>query len=144
MTLSPEAVAATQTALAAEHAAVWTYGLVSAFVSDADATTRGANAHRARRDTTARLLRDAGAEPQPPAAAYLPPEPVTDAASSIAALVAVEADACRAWHGVLERTDDTDLRRSALDALTESAVRATRWRKTGGITPVAVALPGTS
>lgn len=139
-----EAVQAVQDALSAEHAAVWTYGLVSAFVENGPKTAEGANAHRARRDATERLLRDASVEPVPPAPAYLPPAPVTDATSAIAALVAVEIDACVAWRGVLERTEDADLRRTALDALTASAVRATRWRKVGGLLPAGLALPGTA
>ncbi|MBB5955643.1 hypothetical protein FHS29_002224 [Saccharothrix tamanrassetensis] len=138
-------VEAVQDALAAEHAAVWTYGLVSAFVDQqAAAVADGATAHRARRDTTERWLRDKGAQPKPPAPAYLPPQPVDSAASAIAALIAVETDACVAWRGVVERTDDQELRKSALDALTTSAIRATRWRKTAGITPLSIALPGTA
>ena len=140
-------VDAVQGALAAEHAAVWTYGLVSAFITGAQqeaAVADGANAHRARRDATERWLRDAGATPRPPAAAYLPPQPVDGAASAIAALIAAETDACLAWRGVLERTDDGGLRQSALDALTVSAVRATRWRKAAGLTPASIALPGTA
>lgn len=137
--------AAVQEALAAEHAAVWTYGLVSAFLQQqAAAVAEGANAHRARRDATERLLRDAGQQPKPPAPAYLPPEPVDSATSAIAALVVAENDACAAWRGVLERTDDAALRQTALDALTVSAVRATRWRKVAGLTPVSIALPGTA
>ena len=139
-----DAVQAVQDALAAEHAAVWTYGLVSAFIRQGDQIAEGANAHRARRDATERLLRDASTEPVPPAAAYLPPAPVTDSGSAIAALVAVELDGCAAWRGVLERTEDADLRRSALDALTAGAVRVTRWRKTGGLSPVSLAMPGTA
>ncbi|MDU0293369.1 MULTISPECIES: ferritin-like domain-containing protein [Saccharothrix] len=136
-------VDAVQDALAAEHAAVWTYGLVSAFIEQqAAAVADGANAHRARRDTTERWLRDQGATPRPPAAAYLPPQPVDSAASAIAALIAVEADACAAWRGVLERTDDGALRRSALDALTVSAVRGTRWRKVAGVAPLSITMPG--
>jgi len=136
-------VEAVQDALHAEHAAVWTYGLVSAFVEQqAAAVAEGAVAHRARRDTTERWVRDRGGQPVPPAPAYLTPQPVDGAASAVAALVAAETDACAAWHGVLERTDDQALRRSALDALTTSAVLATRWRKVAGVTPVPVALPG--
>jgi hypothetical protein len=143
MTPSPEAVQAIQTALGTEHATVWTYGLVSAFLqAQSAAVAEGANAHRARRDVTERLLRDAGAQPQAPAPAYLPPQPVNDVPSSMAALVAVESDACTAWRGVLERTDDAVLRRSALDAMTTSAVRATRWRAAAGVSPAAQALPG--
>ncbi|WP_033432697.1 ferritin-like domain-containing protein [Saccharothrix syringae] len=137
-------VEAVQEALAAEHAAVWTYGLVSAFITQQGAAVaEGATAHRARRDTTERWLRDQGATPTPPAAAYLPPTPVDSAASAIAALIAVETDACVAWRGVLERTDDATLRTSALDALTTSAVRATRWRKAAGLTPLSITFPGT-
>lgn len=138
-------VDAVQDALAAEHAAVWTYGLVSAFIEQqAAAVAEGALAHRSRRDTTERWLRDKSATPRPPAPAYLPPQPVDSAASAIAALIAVETDACVAWRGVLERTDDAELRKSSLDALTTSAVRATRWRKIAGVTPVSIALPGTA
>jgi hypothetical protein len=138
-------VDAVQDALAAEHAAVWTYGLVSAFAAQqATAVAEGALAHRARRDTTERWLRDKGATPRPPAPAYLPPAPVDSAASAIAALIAVETDGCVAWRGVIERTDDPELRKTALDALTTSAIRATRWRKIAGITPVSITLPGTA
>ncbi|MFI9817509.1 ferritin-like domain-containing protein [Saccharothrix variisporea] len=137
-------VDAVQDALAAEHAAVWTYGLVSAFAAQqAAAVAEGALAHRARRDATERWLRDKGATPRPPAPAYLPPAPVDSAASAIAALIAVETDGCVAWRGVIERTDDAELRKTALDALTTSAIRATRWRKIAGVTPVSITLPGT-
>ncbi|MCE6993694.1 ferritin-like domain-containing protein [Saccharothrix sp. S26] len=138
-------VDAVQDALAAEHAAVWTYGLVSAFITvpqQSAAVADGATAHRARRDATERWLRDAGATPRPPAAAYLPPQPVDSAASAIAALITVETDACAAWRGVLERTGDAALRTSAFDALTVAAVRATRWRKVAGVAPTSIALPG--
>lgn len=136
-------VDAVQTALGTEHAALWTYGLVSAFLGDqAAAVAEGSTAHRARRDVTERWLRDHGATPNPPAAAYLPPGSVSDGPSAIAALVAVEQDTCAAWKGLLERTDDKDLRTSALESLTAAAVRATRWRKIAGTTPASIAMPG--
>ncbi len=136
-------VEAVQTALGTEHAALWTYGLVSAFLGNqAAAVAEGANAHRARRDTTERWLKDKGATANPPAAAYLPPAPVSDGPSALAALIAVEQDTCAAWRGVLERTDDSALRTTALEALTTAAVRATRWRKVAGTTPASIALPG--
>ncbi|GAB2820812.1 ferritin-like domain-containing protein [Lentzea nigeriaca] len=136
-------VDAVQTALGTEHAALWTYGMVSAFLGNqAAAVAEGANAHRARRDATERWLRDKSATPNPPAAAYLPPAPVSDGPSALAALVAVEQDTCAAWRGVLERTDDAALRTTALEALTTAAVRATRWRKAAGTTPASITLPG--
>lgn len=142
--LPAEAAEAVQRALGAEHAAIWVYGLVSAFLSDEfDAAVQdGANAHRTRRDTVEGLLADAGQHPRAAEPAYLPPEPVTDQASAIAVLVVAETDASVAWRAVLERTDQASLRRTGLEALTDSAVRATRWRRAAGQSPATPALPG--
>jgi Domain of unknown function (DUF4439) len=135
---------AVQRALGAEHAAVWVYGLVSAFLpAEFDAAvTAGMTAHRARRDATARLLAASGATPRPAEPAYLPPQPVTDQDSALGVLVTAEADAGVAWRAVLDRTDDATLRRSALESLTAAAVWATRWRLAAGLAPAATALPG--
>ena len=142
--LPQDTVEAMQAALGAEHAAIWVYGLVSAFLpSDLNqAVSEGMTAHRARRDATARLLTAAGLSPKPAEAAYMPPKPVDSRDSAIAVLVTAESDLTVAWRAVLDRSDDPALRRSALDALTNAAVRATRWRKKAGTTPVATALPG--
>ncbi|WP_260192069.1 ferritin-like domain-containing protein [Actinophytocola gossypii] len=142
--LPEESVAAVQAALGAEQAAIWVYGLVSAFLPEELAATvdEGATAHRNRRDETARLLADAGRKPRPPEPAYVPPEPVTDQASALTVLVLAETDTTVAWRAVLERTDDRGLRDSALAALTDGAVRATRWREQAGDTPAARAFPG--
>ena len=139
-----ESLSAVQDALGAEHAAIWVYGLVSAFLPDqlGAAVNEGATAHRARRDVTERLLADAGETPRPPEPAYVPPQPVTDQPSALAVLVLAESDTAVAWRAVLERTEDAGLRRSALEALTVAAVRATRWREAAGETPAARAFPG--
>lgn len=136
---------ATQDALGAEHAALWVYGLVSAFLPDdyADALLEASNTHRARRDATELLLSGAGQEPRPAEAAYVPPQPVTDQASAIAVLVVAETDVTVAWRAVLERTDDRTLRAAGLAGLTDAAVRATRWRRASGQTPATPPLPGT-
>ncbi len=142
--LPGDAEEAVQQALGAEHAALWVYGLVSAFLpaSYAGAVGEGVSGHRARRDATERLLAGTGSTPRPAEPAYLPPKPVTDQTSALAVLVVAESDCGVAWRAVLERTDDGELRRSALEALTAAAVRATRWRKAGGITPLANPMPG--
>ncbi|GAA4026711.1 hypothetical protein GCM10022247_59470 [Allokutzneria multivorans] len=141
---SQETVNAVQQALAAEHAAEWAYGLASAFLpSSADASIReGETSHRARRDAVERLLRDAGATPVPAEPAYQPPQPVTNQASAAGLLASAETDAASAWHGVLERSDEESLRRTALEGLTASAVRTARWRKMAGQTPTTTAFPG--
>ncbi|MDQ3405199.1 MAG: ferritin-like domain-containing protein [Actinomycetota bacterium] len=143
--LPGDTVEAIQRALGAEHAAIWVYGLVSAFlpaVYDLP-INEGATAHRARRDAVARLLGAADVEPAPPEPAYVPPKPVTDQATALAILVTAEQDATVAWRATLERTDDVDVRKTAMEALTATAVRATRWRKAAGVTPLTLALPGT-
>jgi DNA-directed RNA polymerase specialized sigma24 family protein len=142
--LPEDAAAATQDALSAEHAAIWVYGLVSAFLpSSYDAAVQECkNAHRGRRDATELLLSGAGQNPRSAESAYVTPQPVTDQASAIAVIVVAETDATVAWRAVLERTDDKTLRAAALDGLTDAAVRATRWRLAGGQTPGTPPLPG--
>lgn len=139
-----DALEVLQQALAAENAAIWTYGLVTAFLPGAytAAITEAIEAHRDRRDTTRKVLRDAGATPRPAAPAYVPAQPVTDDASAVRVVVMAESDATAAWHGVLARTDDAGLRTMAADALMASAGRGTRWRDEADMRPATIALPG--
>ncbi|MGH8571978.1 MAG: DUF4439 domain-containing protein, partial [Gammaproteobacteria bacterium] len=69
-------VDALQAALAAEHAAVWVYGLAGAFVPDelSGQLHEAAGAHQARRDATERTLIDADTQPVPAEPGYLTPE----------------------------------------------------------------------
>lgn len=135
---------ALQAALAAEHAMIWVLEVSAAFVSGKLSATlaEGLTAHRARRDATERLLRGYGAQPPPAAPAYATPVPMTDQASALAVLIAAETDNSESWRAVIERTDDSGLRTVALDSLTDSAVRATRWRAVAATGPLTVALPG--
>jgi hypothetical protein len=139
-------VSAVQVALGAEHAAVWCYGLIAAFLpASLERWTRmDSDAHRARRDATARLLTDAGRRPVAAEAAYRTPTPVTDQGSAIQLAQTSENDSAAAWHSVLERCDDPDLRHAALDALTDAATRGARWasRSSTPPKPLVAALPG--
>jgi len=143
-TLPQDTVDALQGALAAEQAAVWVYGLVSAFLPDSydKAAVKGMSAHRDRRDATERLLAAAGITPNAPEPAYTTPKPVTDKDSAIAVVVVAEGDATVAWRAVLDRADDPGVRQAALESLTEAAVRGTKWRKDAGTEPVVIAMPG--
>jgi len=67
---------------------------------------------------------------------------VTDAASAKNVVAAAESDATNAWRGVLQGTDDAQLRSIALKAMLGSARRGTRWRIAAGESPTAIALPG--
>ena len=137
-------VAAVQDALATEHAAVWAYGLVSAFVPPelADQVDEAATAHRARRDATERMLSDTGVEPVPAEPAYRTPSPVTDLAGALMLAVTAEGDTAAAWRSVIERSGQPRLRTTALDALVGAAVRASRWRAAAGVPVRTVPFPG--
>lgn len=135
---------ALQEALAGEHAVIWGYGVVGAEVTeDQRPNVRAAEqAHRTRRDATADLLRSMAAIPTAAQAYYELPFPVTDPASGLRLAVHLEEGSAAAWRFVLGQTDDPELRRTSLAALTEAALQAVRWRLAAGITPATVAFPG--
>ncbi|MFE3329043.1 ferritin-like domain-containing protein [Streptomyces sp. NPDC059176] len=132
-----DTVRAVQAALAAEHAAVYGYGVVGGRAGDARrAEVKAAYAgHRARRDAMERTVRDLGAAPVAARAAYALPFPVPDSAAAVR-LAAVLEDRVAGVYSDLVRAAEGALRREAADALREAAVRAVRWRGSG------VAFPG--
>lgn len=141
----PDLVAAMQAALATEHAAVWAYGVASAFLPQdlADERRQAMAAHRSRRDALERRLLAAGAVPVPTQAAYQVRAPIDDADDALRLLVTAEADAAAAWRAVVEfSAPNTGLRTTASGALTDAAVRASRWRAEAGLEPVTVPFPG--
>jgi hypothetical protein len=131
--------------LSAEHAAIFGYGVVGAHLEgDLQIVARQVEAaHRDRRDTVALRIAAAGGTPEPAAAAYAMPFPVTDPATAMKLAVALEEGAAGAWRQALGMTTGED-RKIALDALTAAAVQATRWRVAAGIVPVTVPFPGSS
>ncbi|MFJ8110733.1 ferritin-like domain-containing protein [Streptomyces sp. NPDC096132] len=128
---------ALQAALAAEHAAVYGYGVVGGRISEARrAEARaGYDAHRARRDALVREVRDLGAEPVAASAAYALPFAVPDSAAAVRLAAELE-DRVAGVYSDLVRAAGDERRREAAGALREAAVRAVRWR--GG----SVAFPG--
>ncbi len=142
--LEDDTAEAVQTALGTEHAAVWVYGLVRAFLDDdyEAGVTRGERAHLDRRDSCERLLSAAGRTPRPAEPAYTLAEPVTDGDSAARAVATAESDAATAWHGVLERTDDRTVRELAVHCLIGAARRGVHWRGEAGVEPVVPRLPG--
>lgn len=131
-------------ALAAEHAAIWGYGVVGGHLTGAalDQARQAEAAHRDRRDALLEQLSTAGATPPAAAPAYDLPFPVTDQASALRLAVAIEERTAAIWRATLPELTG-DARRSSISALTDCAVRAARWRRTAGQTPVTVPLPGT-
>ncbi|GAB3555758.1 rubrerythrin [Actinopolyspora lacussalsi] len=143
--LSGTSEQAARKALEAEHAAVWLYGLATAFTEDSKVRSgidEAAATHREHRDRTRGLLRAAGVAPPSAEPAYRPPKTVTDQNSALRALLAAEQDCSIGWLAVLERSENRQLSELALTCLTDAATRATRWRSRLGIEPSASAFPG--
>jgi hypothetical protein len=130
-------------ALVGEHAAIYAYGPIGArldrrTVPDARATEA---AHRDRRDALVVRLTGGDVTPPPAAPSYALPFPVTNRASALRLAVHVEERTAALWRAALRETAGAD-RRLALDALTDCAVRATRFRRVAGIAPTTVPFPG--
>ncbi|MFF3959228.1 ferritin-like domain-containing protein [Streptomyces sp. NPDC001890] len=128
---------AAQAALAAEHAAVYGYGVVGGRVAEGRRAEAVAahHAHRARRDALVRTVRGLGGEPVAAQAAYALPFAVPDPAAAVR-LAAVLEDRVAGVYSDLVRAAEGPLRREAADAMREAAVRSVRWRGSG------VAFPG--
>ncbi|MFF3467396.1 ferritin-like domain-containing protein [Streptomyces sp. NPDC002619] len=120
---------AVQAALAAEHAAVYGYGVVGGRIGAERRTeARSAyDAHRARRDALAREVRDLGGQPVASSAAYALPFAVPDAAAAVRLAAELE-ERVAGVYSDLVRAAVGERRGSAAEALREAAVRAVRWR----------------
>ncbi|AZZ81960.1 MULTISPECIES: ferritin-like domain-containing protein [Gordonia] len=128
----------------AENAAIFTYGVITAFVAAARRRMVGdyAAEHRARRDEIDRAITAAGGTPPLAAAGYTLPVEVTDPETAARAALAAEVDCTTAYRALLEQADDEPGRRIGVDGLSDSAVRAATWRALLQETPVTVAFPG--
>ena len=138
-------VEALQTALAAEHAALYVYGVLGARTSEsgtpalfADVTGAYA-AHRAQRDVLTRRLHDEGAEPTAasPKACKLPTTPTAVGVARAAA--DLEAGCAETYAYVVANTAGDD-RRWAIEALTGAALRQVAFGRPPGPFPGAADL----
>jgi len=131
-------------ALAAEEAAIYAYGVLGVkLTGDGDRTeARAAEAvHRGRRDVLVSRLSALKASTAPMPAGYALPFEVTDRASALKLAIHIEDGVAQAWRAVLPVTTGAD-RTTGLNALIDAAVRATRWRRLGEVTPATMAWPG--
>jgi hypothetical protein len=131
-------------ALAAEHAAVWGFGVVGAAL-DPDAQPAAAAseaAHRDVRDRVVTLLAGRNAEIPPAEGAYELPFPVLSGVDAAALAVVLEDGVAAAWVRVLDQAAERSTREFAVGALTGAEVRAVGWRVTAGQAPVTTPFPG--
>jgi Domain of unknown function (DUF4439) len=142
--IDPTATDALQHALAAEHAALWVYSLVLAFLPAAQLKQARDDdeAHRELRSQIQQTLTQLGTRPISAQPAYAVPQPVTDGPSAVALAVVAETDALAAWRSVVERTTDRGLRQAALIALTAGTLRCARWRAALDNAPAIPIFPG--
>ncbi|MEU0543177.1 ferritin-like domain-containing protein [Nocardia sp. NPDC005978] len=131
-------------ALSAEYAAVFAYGVIAAYANPdrerlvAEYTA----AHRARRDSTIDALKGLGGTVPAPAAAYTSPVPVDDPIPAAKLAVVVETDTATAWRAAAEAASAPEVRRTAVEALTECALRLATWQSILGVNPATTAFPG--
>ncbi len=131
-------------AIAAEHATIYGYGIVSAH-SSADLNelvSESMAEHRERREAALALLDGRSFDPPLPAAGYQLPIDVDSPTDAAKLAVRMEEDAAVAWRAVLEQASNEQDRAFAVAALTQCAVTAARWRRVLGVSPVIVAFPG--
>jgi hypothetical protein len=136
--------AALQDALAAEHTAVWGYGVVgAALAEDAREPVDSARAaHRDTRDQVTALLADHGVEPIPAQPGYTLPFPVLSAVDAAALAVTLEDGVAAAWAWALDQAAERSTRELGVAVLVATELRAVAWRGRAGRTPVTSAFPG--
>jgi hypothetical protein len=120
---------ALQAALAAEHAAVYGYGVVGGRITVGRRAEAQAayDAHRARRDVLEREVHDQGARPVAALAAYALPFPVPDSAAAVRLAAELEERVAGVYSDLVRAVTGRQ-RGAAAQALREAAVRAVRWR----------------
>jgi len=122
-------IAELQRALAAEHAAVYGYGVAGAYSSGAALAQARAGwlAHQVARDTLEAMLTGRGATPVAASPAYKLPFAVTGAASAQRLAATLEEGVTRAYLGVVA-VNDAALRAFGATAMQASANRSVAWR----------------
>src|SRR5829696_1759550 len=136
--------AALNEALAAEHAAVWGYGVVGAALGpEAQASAAASeSAHRDVRDQVVALLDARDAELVDAKGAYALPFPVLSEVDAAALAVVLEDGVAAAWVRVLDQAAERSTRELAVGVLGNAEVRAVSWRIAAGQAPATKALPG--
>jgi hypothetical protein len=143
---APGTIRALQAALTAEHATIYGYGIVGAYLSgSAQATaTNDWVAHQVARDRLEAMLRSLGAQPAAAAVAYQLPAPVHSASEAVSLAVLLEDRIAAAYLGLVALADASIRNLGALQ-VQASALRAAAWRGSTvafpGMTTAALATP---
>ena len=141
---------ARQAALAAEHRAVYGYGLLGPHLAAATRplARRAQDTHAALRDQLTDVLIAAAQTPAASLASYPDMKPIRSVGAALRLATALEEACASAWRYVYAVAAESgpsttaSTRTSAQLALTDCAVRATRWRRAAGDASPTVAFPG--
>jgi len=131
-------------ALAAEHTAVWGYGVVGGALAD-DARQQAADAeaaHRDVRDQVSALLAGREADVVDAQGGYALPFPVLSEVDAAALGAVLEDGTAAAWVRVLDQAAERSTRELAVGVLSAAEVRAVGWRVAAGQSPVTRPFPG--
>jgi Domain of unknown function (DUF4439) len=126
---APATTAALQSALAAEHAAVYGYGVVGANLSGSRQATAMTDwvAHQVARDTLEAMLRSRGAQPVAAAVAYQLPVTVRTPGQAASLAVVIEDRVATAYLGLVALSSPS-IRQFGAVAVRAAALRAAFWR----------------
>lgn len=130
--------------LAAEHAAIWGYGVVgAALAADSQGLASASEiAHRDSRDRVVTLLADRGVDPVGAEGGYALPFPVLSPVDAAALAVVLEDGVSAAWVRVLDQAVERSTRELAVGSLSATEIRAVGWRGLAGQAAVTSAFPG--
>jgi hypothetical protein len=143
---APGTIRALQTALTAEHAAIYGYGVVGAYLAGSMQATATSDwvAHQVARDRLEAVLRSLGAQPTAAAVAYQLPVPVRNASEAVALAVVLEDRIATAYLGLVALSN-VSIRDFGAMQVQASAMRAAAWRggtvAFPGMNPAALAAP---
>ena len=128
---TPPVIAALQSALAAEHAACYGYGIAGARLSQGSAEQAAATtdwvAHMRARDHLSALITARGATPVPAELAYQLPGPVRTPAAARALAATLEDRVAQAYLALVA-LPDSSLRSFGAEQVRAAALRAQAWR----------------
>ncbi|WP_246157472.1 ferritin-like domain-containing protein [Catellatospora sichuanensis] len=132
-----------QAALNAEHSAIFAYARFGVLLAKAmqKEARAGEEMHRTRRDALLVQLAELKVAAPVAQAGYALPFPLTDPATALKLAAYVEDGVAATWRAALADAEG-EVRRQVLVAYTDAAVRGTRWRRLGAVSPATVPYPG--
>ena len=131
-------------ALRSEYAAIFGYGVVSAYISGARNSSIAEvwSAHRSRRNRIIHLIESAGEKAPLPEVAYTSQDKVWDNLTAIQLAAHIEDGCSVAWSRALQQCTTPESRKLAMQALLHTAEWNARWRMAAGMSPAINPLPG--